>query len=171
MTLPDKDTLATYGGPMRDYADPVDPTTDESAEYRNKYAANVAMMTRTATRGFRSFLGTTGGATGISDPASGFVHDALWGNSSLVKPTATRIATGTYDVAWPSSVQDELFASHTLSLSRAFGNVESSDGTYRVASAKMTGANKVRIYCYEAFNGGQVSLSDLPNEIITVFVV
>lgn len=171
MTLPDRDTLATYGGPMANYSDPVDPTTDEDAAWRNKYAANVAMMTRTITRAARSFLGTTGGATQIADPSSGFVHDALWGDGSSAKPVGTYVQTGVYEVAWPATVTDELGATHTLTIRRAKAEVESSDGTLRIAHAKVMSAQRVRVYTYEALANGTVFGSNLVGELITVFVV
>lgn len=170
MTLPDKDSLSTYGGALANATDLVDPSTDEDAAWRNKYAANVAMMTHTATRAFRSFLGTTGGATAVADPSSGAVHDALWGDGSSVKPSVTHVQTGIYDSIWVSTVSDELSEDHTLSLRRAWAEVESSDGTLRIATAKVTAAQKVRIYTYESA-GGVLALADLPNEVITVFVV
>lgn len=172
MTLPDRDTLATYGGEMQNYTDPVDPTTDEEAEWRNKYAANVAMMTHTVTRAFRSFLGTTGGGTAISDPSSGFVHDALWGDSPSYKPGVTHIATGTYDVIFPTQVLDELSAAHTLQIRRAWAQAESPDGTLRLATAKVTSAQKVRVYTYApATTTSPPTLAELAGETITVFIL
>jgi hypothetical protein len=167
--LPSIDSLAAYGGEMRNYSDPVDPTTDEDASYRNKYAANVAMMTHTVTRAFRSFLGSTAGATAIADPSSGSIHDAVWGDSAAVKPSATSIPSGTYDIIWPATVNDELGTSHTLSLRRAWANVESSDGTKRDADAKVTGARTVRVYTYESV-AGLLLPSQLAGQTITVYV-
>jgi len=172
MTLPDRDTLATYGGEMQNYSDPVDPTTDEEAVWRNKYAANVAMMTHTVTRAFRSFLGTTGGGTAISDPSSGFAHDALWGDAPSMKPSITHVATGTYDAIWPSQVLDELQQSHTLQIRRSWAQAESSDGTLRLAHAKVMSAQKVRVYTYEPATGSSPpTLADLAGQVITVFIV
>jgi hypothetical protein len=171
MPLPDKDTLATYGGALENYAEPIDPTTDEDAGWRNKYAANVAMMTHTVTRGARSFLGTTGGGTAISDPSSGFIHDAVWGDGAAYKPSLTHVQTGVYDAIWPSSVSDELGTTHTVNIRRAWAEVESSDGTLRIATAKVSSAQKVRVYTYERAAAGTVSGSDLVGEIITVFIV
>ncbi len=170
MTLPDRDSLSTYGGAMSNYADPIDPTTDEDAGWRNKYAGNVAMMTHTITRAFRSFLGTSGGATAIADPTTGFVHDAVWGNSPLNKPSVTQVASCTYDINWPSTVLDELDVTHSVSLSRAWAAVESSDGTLRLAEAKVTGAATVRVYTFQSSAGLMVP-SRLVAEVITVFVV
>lgn len=166
MVLPEVDSLDSFGGAMSNYTEVVDPTTDEDAAFRNAYVTDVAMMTHTITRAARSFLGTTGGATMIADPSSGFVHDAVWGSSPSVKPSATYIATGTLDLIWPSTVTDELGDSHTVQLRRATASVESSDGTFRLATAKVIGSAKVRVYTYE--NG---ALADLAGEVITVFVV
>jgi hypothetical protein len=171
MTLPSKDSLETYGGAMSNYSDPVDPTTDEDAAWRNKYAANVAMMTHTVTRGARSFLGTTGGATGIADPSSGFVHDAVWGDSAGVKIVASYVQTGVYELTAPATVSDELGTTHTLNIRRAWGNVDSSDGTLRIANAKPSAAQRMTVYTYQANASGQLLPSQLVGEVITVFFV
>lgn len=170
MTLPDKDAISTYGGALENYSDPVNPTTDEDAAWRNKYAANVAMMTHTITRGARSFLGTTGGATQIADPASGFVHDAVWGDGGSVKLTASYVQTGTYFLTAPTSVNDELNVQHSVNIRRAWANVESSDGTVRLASAKVSGAQQITVYTYEdVAANGQVRPSQLVGQVVTVF--
>jgi hypothetical protein len=172
MTLPDRDTLATYGGALANYSDVIDPTTDEDAGSRNKYAANVAMMTRTITRAARSFLGTTGGATAVADPTTGFSHDAVWGDGSASKASVTHVSTGTYDAIWPATVTDELDVSHSVNFRRARAEVESSDGVLRLASAKVTGAAKVRVYTYEAPSAGLTpALADAVGQVITVFVL
>jgi len=167
--LPDRDSLDTYGGPMRNYSDVIDPTVEEDADARNLYAMNVAMMTHMLTRAARSFLGTTGGATAIADPSSGFIHDAAWGDLSSVKPSVTHVQTGVYDAIWPSTVNDELNKEHTLNVRRAWAEAESSDGTLCLAVAKRSGAQKVRIYTYKGTAAGQVYPDDLANEVITVF--
>jgi hypothetical protein len=168
MGLPGRDNLSSYGGRMQNYSDPVDPTTDEDAEWRNKYAANVAAMTHTIPRAVRSFLGSTAGATAIADPSTGFIHDAVWGDSSIVKPSATYIATGMYDVIWPATVTDELDVTHTLTIRRAHASAET-DGVWRDAKAKVTAANKVRVFTYQA-TGAAPNLDQLAGEVITVWI-
>jgi hypothetical protein len=163
--LPDTDSLGTYGGALANYSNVVDPTTDESADYRNLYAMNVAMMTHTVWRACRSFLGPTAGSTGIADPTSGFVHDSLWGASADVKSIGTYVASGIVDMIWPTMVSDELGTLHTLSFKRAIAQVESSDGTFYYASAKVTGPYTVRIYTY---NG--TTLANIPGQIVTAWV-
>ena len=171
MTLPDRDALSTYGGALDNYGQMTDPTTDEDAAWRNKYVANVAMMTHTVTRAVRSFLGTSGGATSIADPSTGFIHDAVWGDSSTVKPSVTHVQTGIYDIVYPSTVSDELAADHSVVVRRAWGNVEQSDSTLRIASPAVSASQKVRVYTYKANASGQLILDDLVGETITVCIV
>lgn len=171
MTLPDKDSLDTYGGALENYSESVDPTTDEDAAYRNKYAANVAMMTHTITRGARSFLGSTGGVTQIADPSSGFVHDHVWGDAAGVKMTASYVQTGTYFLTAPTAVSDELGAQHSVNIRRAWAAVESSDGTLRIATAKVSGARQITVYTYAALADGTVKPSQLVGEVITAFFI
>ncbi len=156
MTLPDVDALSTYGGPLSDYSSVVDPTTDESAVFRNKYAANVAMMTQTAIRAMRSFVGATGATP--TDPLTGFVHAAVWGAGPSLKPTLARSATGVWTVTWPTTVSSELTAAltsqgggvtHNVNLRRAFAQVECG-GTLYHAVAKVTAANVVEVRGFTA---------------------
>lgn len=173
--LPNIDSLDTYGGPMADAFAVVDPTTDESAKFRNWYAMNVAMLTHTGLRAMRSFVGVNG--ANPTDPLSGFVHDALWGSAPSVKPTVVRFSEGVYDVTFPATVDTELAseaesvgggtqAQIALNLRRAVATVECSDGTLRHASAQVTGPNTVRVRCWTAAG----ALDDLPGQTITVLV-
>ncbi len=178
MTLPDKDSIETYGGALEDYSEPVNPKTDESAAYRNKYAANVAMMTHTIPRGARSFLGTTGGATGVADPTSGFIHDNVYGDAGSVKLIASYVTTGTYFLTAPTAVNDELGVQHLTNIRRAWAAAESSDGYLRVANAKVSGAQQITVYTYEdtgapaaAAATGLLKPSQLVGQVITVFFI
>lgn len=142
MTLPAVDSIATYGGAKQDYSPVVDPTTDEDAASRNKYAANVAMATHTLVRAMRSFVGVNGAAP--TDPVSGFVHDAVWGSTPDVKPVVARSGEGVWTVTWPETITDELGDEHTVDLKRAHAQVEC-DGTLYHATAKVTAANVVTV--------------------------
>ena len=171
MTLPSRDSFDAYGGALSNYSDPVDPTTDEDAAWRNKYVANVAMMTHTITRGARSFLGTTGGATGIADPTTGFVHDNVWGDGASVKMTASYVQTGVYELTAPTAVSDELGVSHSVNIRRAWANVDSSDGTLRIANAKPSAARRITVYTYEVLGDGTIKPSQLVGQVITAFFI
>lgn len=172
MPLPDIDAFSTFGGPLNNYSDVVDPTTDEDAAYRNKYAANSAMMTWTLTRAIRSFVGVNGGDP--TNPVSGLVHEAVWGNDPSDEPSVVRAGEGIWDLEWPELVDSELTSAtvaqgggsqHTVNFHRAWAQVESADGTFKAAHAKVTGANTVRVYGYTG-----TTLDDLDGLIVTVFV-
>lgn len=169
--LPERDGFGAYGGALSNYSDPVDPTTDEDAAWRNLYAMNVAMMTHTIPRGARSILGTTGGATQIADPSSGFVHDNVWGDSSGVKMVGSYVQTGVYFLTAPTAVSDELGVSHNVNIRRAWAEVESSDGTLRIASAKVSNVRSITVYTYEALADGTVKPSQLVGQVITAFFI
>ncbi len=163
MTLPDLDSFDTFGGAMTDYASVEDPTTDESAVFRNKYVANVAMMSVTAPRAICSFVGD---ATTPGDPA-GFVHAALWGSGPGVKPAVTHEDTGEYLLTYPATVNDPLAVEHTLNFRRAFAQVQSGFvSTLRHAVAEATSANTVTVYTYLADG----TADDLVDSTITVWI-
>ncbi len=171
--LPDIDDLDTYGGPITDYSAVIDPSTDEGAIFRNRYAVNVAAMTRTAARGFCTFVGANGADP--TDPLTGFVHNAVYGTILAYKPVLDRIAEGVYTVTLPAEVQQQdIFneaaaigggVTHSLNLRRAHAQVECSDGTLRHAVAERTDVNVIKVRCYLA-NG---TADDLDGQNITVW--
>ncbi len=56
MTLPDRASIASYGGPLKNHAaSPIDPTTDRPAAGGNPFFSDVAAMTRTGFRVFAVF--------------------------------------------------------------------------------------------------------------------
>lgn len=120
--LPGIDSLSSYGGAKTNDAPVEDNSTDESADHRNLYAANVAGMTQTVDRAWCRFVGH---GTTPTDPASN-VHAAVWGNGVSVKPVPARTGAGVYTITWPTSVTDELGVSHTVNLRSAKWNVEGS---------------------------------------------
>lgn len=113
MTLPDIDTIATYGGALTDYVvAATDTTTDRPAASANKAYANAAMATHTVDRCFAIVtLAATTGAMALG------THDAVWGTS--VAPTLSRSATGVFLITWPATVTDELGVTHTVNLRSA----------------------------------------------------
>ena len=169
--LPDVDSLNTYGGARSDYAPVVDPVTDESAVFRNRYAANVAMMTQTVPRAMRSFVGATGATP--TDPVSGFVHAALWGSGASVKPTMARTALGVWTVTFPTTVSSELTSAltsqgggltHTVNFRRALAQVECA-GTLYHATAKVIAANVIEVRGWT----GAAAADDLNGLTVTVW--
>ena len=157
--LPGIDALSTYGGEKDDYAPIEDQSTDLSASHWNLVASNVAGMTHTVCRAWRTF--TAGNPP--TDPASN-VHDAVWGNDVSVKPTVSRSSTGIYLVTWPSSVTDELGESHSTNIRRAWVCLEATLPYFSVATR--TSATVVSVLVWDSSG----VLTD-PSANITVFVV
>ncbi len=144
MTLPDTDSMDTFGGVLVNYGDVEDPTTDEDAAYRNKYVADTAMMTVTAPRAFVTFVGSN---SSPGDP-SGFVHGAMWGSGPDVKPVVTIASPAEYLITYPATVIDPLDVEHTLNFRRAYAQIESS-GVLRHAAAKVSSANTVTVWTFD----------------------
>lgn len=173
MTLPDKDALTTYGGPLNNYSAVRDPTTDEDAAWRNKYACNVAMMTHTAVRAMRSFVGAT--AADPTDPVSGFVHDALWGDDPGVKPVVARTGAGVWTVTYTTPVSSELSGAttaqgggvtHNLNFQRALAQAECVGGVLKHVVAEVTAANVVTVRGFLADG----TPDDLNGILVTVWI-
>ena len=77
--LPEIADPTTFGGPFANHAPVVDPTTDMDASYQNLLNAQVAMLSHTAPRAWVRCT-VSGGVVTVAD------HDAVWGNTSGVKP-------------------------------------------------------------------------------------
>ncbi len=164
-------SLADYDGPKADYAPVTDPTTDEAAKFRNRYACDVSMMMHTAPRAIVSFVT---GAVSASDP-SGFVHDSMWGSLVGVKPVITRSAAGIWDVAWTATVTDDLTlqpaelgggVTHTVDFRCAYAQATAVAGVLKHAVADTPAANVVRVRTYLA-NG---TVDDITGSTVTVWV-
>ncbi len=124
MTLPEIDTLTTYGGGLNDYSPPVDPTTDRPAAGANAAYASMAAMTATATRAWVRMT-----LNGASAPTL-VAHNSNWGNQLAVAPVLTRSGAGILIVTWPTTVTDQIlpgtpgyFGPHTLNLRAGLANV------------------------------------------------
>jgi hypothetical protein len=161
--LPGIDSLSSYGGQLSDFAPVEDPTTDESATYRNLYAANVAGMTQTACRAWATCVGIAAPNPPV-DPSSN-VHAAVWGNDVSVKPTVTHLSTGIYVFTWPTTVTDELAVEHTVNLRRAWVCMETT--VAYITAATVFAANVVHVRVFDAAG----NLADAVGTNITVFVV
>ena len=163
MTAPDRDTIATYGGPYNDYAPTIDPTVDASSAGFNPMLANVAMILNTAVRAWVRFQPQ---GTGTPNLIS---HWAMWGTGAGVAPVIARTTTGTYTVTWPAVVQDQVpqgylgyVGNHTTNLLASSGQTEGS--TFFVVQ----GSANANVGTYYIFNGSN-ALDD-PNGP-TIFVV
>jgi hypothetical protein len=171
MPLPDISSLATFGGTMTNYSAVVDPTTDEDAKYRNRYACDVAMMGHTSVRAICRFLAVNG--SDPTDSTIGFVHDALWGSLVAVKPTVARTGEGVWTVTWPSTVDDELTAedasigggvTHSVSIRAAIAQGTAVSGVLKHATAEVTSSTVVTVRGFLADG----TADDIAGSVVTV---
>jgi hypothetical protein len=170
MPLPDTSSLDDFGGPMSNYSAVVDPTTDEDAKYRNRYACDVAMLGHTAPRAMCSFTAVNGAVP--TDP-SGFVHDALWGDAVAVKPVVARTGEGVWTITWPSTVDDELTAedasigggeTHSVNIRFAIAQATAVGGVLKHAVAEVTSSAVVTVRGFLADG----TADDIAGAIVTV---
>jgi hypothetical protein len=159
--LPGIDSLADYGDAKSDFAPVEDPTTDESAEHRNLYAANVAAMTQTVCRAWVAF---TGHAVTPVDPDY-HIHGAVWGDTAGVKPTVVHDSTGVYVIEWPEEVDDELLVEHTVNLRRCSWNVEGA--TPYTCTATVTAPNEVTLRVFDMAGAANDGVAT----VFTVYVI
>jgi hypothetical protein len=110
MTVPDRDSLGTYGGPWNDYQPVADPTTDVPATGGNQWAADTAGMTKTAVRAWGRFS-----TSGTSVPTL-LTSFTMWPTGTNDAPVVARTTTGLYTMTLPVTVEDELGNDHTLNL-------------------------------------------------------
>lgn len=140
MTLPDKDSIDTYGGTKTDYQPVEDASTDRSADEINGALASVAMMTRTCLRAYAMF--TTHGSAPTVDE-----HEALWGNANAVKPAVTVSGTGIYLINWPETVDDELGTEHSVNLLTGWAQIDAQSAFKHVTITKVNAFTfQVRVY-------------------------
>ncbi len=141
MTLPDSDTLSTYGGPMVNYAPVEDPTTDRDAAAANEAYASTAAMTRTACRCMTSMTSAaTTGALFLNN------YEAVWKATTATAPVMVRTGTGVITYTWPSSVQDELLVSHSPNL--LYGHA-SARGAVAYHTNVTVATNVVTLYIFD----------------------
>lgn len=173
MSLPDLDTVATYGGTLSDYSPVIDSTTDRPAAGANPAYANIAMATHTLIRAFARFVPAGTGAPALA--SSGTVYDAVWLAVTATAPVVARTTTGVYTLTWPTTVFDEIPAGapgynasgHTVNFRAGFANVEVGSTSIWMASVSCS-ANVVTV---KIFNSSG-SLAD-PNDssVFGIFAV
>lgn len=162
--------LDDYGGPIENYFPVTDPTKDEDAKFRNRYACDTAMLTHTGAVAIFAFTSETGGAP--TEPT--FVHDARWGNATAIKPTIVRTATGIWTITWPAVVSDDLTpfdpsvgggVQHTVNFRAAKAQATTVAGALKHAVAEVTAPNVVRVNAFLA-NG---TADDIVGSTVTVW--
>jgi len=145
MTFPAIDALATYGGALANYAPIVDPTTDRDADAANQAYASTAAMTHTATQAWARFV------TSATTPTLAVTNsnDAAWGNSTPYQPAPTRSTTGIFLLTWPTTIIDELGATHTINFRWAEVSIEGAATMSGFARCVVTAPNVVRVHVFD----------------------
>lgn len=99
--LPDSISYEQLAGPLNDYSDVVDPTTDLPAIASNTTRAGVAAMSRMSERLF--VVWTNDGTT-----ATIVDFDSVVGNAAEYRPTITKQNTGHWRLTFSAFVNDLL---------------------------------------------------------------
>ena len=142
--LPDETSPTTYGPPLRDYDEVVDPETEISYSKLEALAVDVSACTYVVPRAFA--------VVDVSGPTV-TAHAANWGSAAGVIPTVTATATGRYVVTWAAANYDmnptvSRQVSRTLNIRAAHAVVNQSDGDVYAASTiavELTSANSVTV--------------------------
>lgn len=174
MTLPDSDTLGTYGGATTDAAPVVNPLTDRPASAVNQAYGSTAMMTRTAIKAWARFT------TNNQSTATILSHEEQW--AQLMPGTSGPVITGAgsaglLTITYPTTVFDEIpqgspgsNPGHSLQLRAAWANVEITTGTFLQATAKVTAANVVTVSVWSIVSGAFI-LTDTVGLNVAVYAV
>lgn len=158
MTLPDKDTFNTFGGPKTNYAAIEDATTDRDAVMANYAYCDTAMMSRMCPRAWATLV-TAG--TGAPTLAATNPWEAMWKQATTTAPVLARAAVGTYTVTFPTLVLDEGTTlggspqSHTVNFAHARGWAESGTTSLNVQCV-VTSANVITVYAFNPATGALV---------------
>lgn len=142
--LPEVADPTTFGGPFEDHTPVVDPVTDMAASYQNRLNAQAAMLSHTAARAWARCT-VSGGVVTVAD------HDAVWGDTAGVKPTATYVGVGEYTVEWAASY-DDLQAtpeSHAVSL-RCVQVSAFKSAASRIVNGRLADAVTAEVTTYDA---------------------
>jgi len=118
-TLPSSLSYAELAGPINDYSDVVDPTTDLPAEVSNIERAAVAAMSRMVPRLYVEWSndGTVGTVLDF---------DSVVGNSDAYKPTFTKVGTGIWRLTFSAYVTDLMGNSQAWNFRHATSEARSS---------------------------------------------
>lgn len=96
--LPSNTNPETYGPPLRDYDEVVDPETEISATKLEALAVDVAAMTYVVPRAWAKV--TAGRSPAIA------AHSAVWGDAAAVEPTVASTDVGKHIVTWPAPTRN-----------------------------------------------------------------
>lgn len=136
---PETPDLATFGAPYRNADAVEDPETDVAAEALNRLIAQVCMLSGPAVRA-RARVSVSGGL------ASVVAHDAVWGSSNGVRPSATRSSAGIITVAWAAEYDDQQATPESHPVQIRFVDSVTVKGTDLRATYEILSASSVKVY-------------------------
>lgn len=163
MSLPEKNSFNNLGGELQDYSPVTDPTTDLSAAADNETRADVAAMTRTATRAWVAFT-----VNGSVINVAGTDYDAVYGNDVINKPTIVKNSPGDYTITFPVQITDALGIIRFLNLQMGWANIEDNQGYF--ANAKKISSNTFRVFVWST-QDGQLADPFTINDRVNLMVV
>lgn len=141
--LPNVATIANYGDVKQNHLQVSDPSTDLDANDYNEMISDLAGVTQTAVRAWRTFVGTSS-VGAAPDPVTN-IHGAVWGTSPALKPAVYLQETGVYVVEWPTTIPHELGGNITLSIRGVHQPIVQSNVAY-LAWATVLAPNAVAVY-------------------------
>lgn len=168
MSLPDTDSLPTFGGALKDYSPVVDATTDRAAAGANQAYADTAFASHLVPRCAARVTLSSGAPVLVS-------RDEGWNNGLNAVPAYARTTNGIYTATYPTTVMDEIpaglpgynAAGHILNLRYAWAIALVGTGSTGWVDCKavVTAANVITLYFY-LLSAGVPALAD-PTAAIT----
>jgi hypothetical protein len=164
--LPKVAAIATYAGPLNDYSQVSDSSTDRPGAGANPAYGDVAAMTHTAIRMWCRFIPNGTGAPTLPTTNA---HDETWNNGNNAAPVPARTGVGVYTVTAPATVFDEIPATSPGATPAGFAvnlrfvlapNVEPGASTFYEVAASISSANVITV---KIFTVGTSTLVD-PND-------
>lgn len=163
MSLPEKNSYDALGGEMENYQATENPVTDLDAEQSNEMRADLAAMTRTATRSAVKFT-IAASAVVISNSD----YDAVWGNDISYKPVGTYNSTGNFTITYPAQVVDVRGHTKNINFGFVWCNIGSATHNGHIAKARVSGPNTI-VVLVEDSSGAAVNPSS--GEVVYLMIM
>lgn len=140
MSLPEKNSFNNLGGELINRRPVENPQTDLDAEASNEMRADLAAMTRTATRCMVKFT-ISGGDGYVSNTA----FDNVFGNSITYKPDVAYLGTGSYTVTFPETITDARGNERNINFFLAQASTAFATYSGQTVQARVTAPNVVEV--------------------------
>ena len=167
MTVPDLDSLSTYGGTTVDYSPPWDPRYQKSSQFYCKALSAAAGLTQTMPRAVLT----------ISSSPAVTASKTLWSNGAGAAITVATSSAGVYVVTFPTTVYDDITsgypgytsAGHTVNLRAGWASVTRGTSADYVAQCNVSGV-EATVYVRNA--GSSFALANIPSgSVLNLWVI